>query len=304
MNNHLDIISEEFEQLQEQGCAIIEECDGACAFSRDYWSKDIGFGTTRVLSEGKKIIKGALNYSKVRGPLSQNMSKALGVNAKEFAATGISSIFHARNPHVPSVHMNVRYFAFDNGLEWFGGGIDLTPVYIDVDQARYFHSRLKAMCDQHDSDFYPHFKKWADDYYFIKHRNETRGVGGIFFDRQQPTPQFNFQHWMNFASDLASLYPNLYQELVQQNHSKAYTTQNQEWQKIRWGRYAEFNLVYDRGTKFGLESKGNTESILISLPPEVKWEYQFQVKTNSKEAQTQELLKKDIDWVNIKMKMK
>ena len=258
--------------LQEQACNKIEKSDGAGKFSKDSWEKDIGYGITRVLTRGNVIEKGAINFSKVAGPVSDKMAQALGVEAERFSATGISSIFHAKNPFVPTIHMNVRYFSMNNGVEWFGGGIDLTPIYVELEQARAFHKKLKEVCDKYHTSFYPDFKKWADDYFFLDHRNETRGVGGIFFDRQKPGEKINIDQWIQFTTELAQLYSGVYSELMKENEHRSYTEQNSFWQKIRWGRYVEFNLIYDRGTRFGLESGGNTESILISLPPDVKLE--------------------------------
>lgn len=299
MFERLDLVAERYAQLQAEGCGLIEQCDGKEFFTKDRWSKEIGSGITRVLSDGGKIAKGALNFSRVTGDLNEGMSAALGVKAEKYGATGISSIFHGKNPFVPTIHMNVRYFAFDNGLEWFGGGIDLTPVYIDTRQAAAFHLRLKQVCDKYHPDFYPEFKSWADNYFFLKHRDETRGVGGIFFDRQQPGTDLDFDRWMDFTTELARLYPVLYSELVNSNADNPYSEKESEWQKIRWGRYAEFNLVYDRGTKFGLESGGNAESILISLPPDVKWKYQFTPDKGSREEQTQKFLRKGINWIEM-----
>ncbi|MCF8308509.1 MAG: oxygen-dependent coproporphyrinogen oxidase [Bacteroidales bacterium] len=296
---HIDKVSSKFEKLQEHACNIIEKSDGSGTFTKDSWQKDIGKGITRVITNGDKISKGAVNFSRVSGPLSKEMSKSLGIKGEHFTATGLSSIFHAVNPFVPTIHMNVRYFRLDNGTEWFGGGIDLTPIYVDVEQAKNFHLQLKNICDKYDSTFYPYFKKWADDYFYSKHRSETRGVGGIFFDRQKPSKTFDFEKWMSFTANLAEAYPEIYTEMLAKNARKPYTEKNIFWQKIRWAKYAEFNLLFDRGTRFGIESGGNTESILISLPPEVRWEYNYTPEKGSKEEQTQQFLKKNIDWINL-----
>lgn len=296
---HIDKVSSKFEKLQEHACNIIEKSDGSGTFTKDSWQKEVGEGITRVITNGDKISKGAVNFSKVSGPLSKEMSKSLGIKGKHFTATGLSSIFHAINPFVPTIHMNVRYFRLDNGTEWFGGGIDLTPIYVDVEQAKNFHLRLKNICDKYDPSFYPYFKKWADDYFFSRHRSETRGVGGIFFDRQKPSKTFDFEKWMSFTANLAEAYPGIYTEMLAKNARKPYTEKNIFWQKIRWAKYAEFNLLFDRGTRFGIESGGNTESIFISLPPEVRWEYNYTPEKGSEEEQTQQFLKKNIDWINL-----
>jgi coproporphyrinogen III oxidase len=193
--------------------------------------------------------------------------------------------------------MNVRHFALDNGSSWFGGGIDLTPMYVNPDEARWFHQTLKDICDQYDPSFYPAWKNWADDYFFIEHRNETRGIGGIFFDRIAVTNQEELEKMICLTSDLANAYPVIYAELMKNNGHRSFTEAEKHWQKIRRGRYVEFNLIYDRGTKFGLESEGNIESILVSLPAEVEWVYQHQPTSGSPEAKTLELLKKGVEWV-------
>jgi coproporphyrinogen III oxidase len=193
--------------------------------------------------------------------------------------------------------MNVRHFSLDNGSSWFGGGIDLTPTYINPEEARWFHRTLKDICDKYDLSWYPAWKAWADDYFYIAHRDETRGVGGIFFDRVKPAGEAEHEKMLNLTADLATAYPKIYARLMKDNGNKPFTEAQKKWQKIRRGRYVEFNLIYDRGTKFGLESDGNTESILVSLPAEVEWVYQHRPEPGSPEAETLALLKKGIDWI-------
>ncbi len=297
--NNAKQIAEIYSNLQEKMCLAFEHADGKGKFSRNPWSKEIGTGLTRVMSKGSIIEKAGLNFSQVSGPFTPAMKHILGEEANTYHATGISSILHAYHPFVPTIHMNVRYFALDNGVEWFGGGIDLTPAYVDIEQASGFHKKLKIICDKYNKRYYPEFKAWADEYFFIKHRNETRGVGGIFFDRQKPNESESLEQWIKFTSELAINYPLIYTELMHQNVSKPYHASNKSWQKLRRGRYVEFNLVYDRGTKFGLETGGNTESILVSLPAEVNWEYNHVPKKGSDEEKTQQLLRKGVDWINI-----
>lgn len=294
-----DRIANIYSDLQEKMCRMLEVADGKAKFSRDTWTKDIGSGLTRVMQNGHIIEKAGLNFSHVSGPFTPQMKGILGEEANTYHATGISSILHAHNPFVPTIHMNVRYFALDNGVHWFGGGIDLTPSYVNKAQAKRFHLALKKVCDKFNLSFYPEFKNWADDYFFIKHRAETRGVGGIFFDRQKPNDHEDLEKWISFTSELAELYPVIYSEIMKENGNIPYTEEHKEWQKLRRGRYVEFNLVYDRGTKFGLETGGNTESILVSLPAEVSWEYNYQPKPESKELETIGMLKKGIDWINL-----
>jgi len=290
-------IADIYKKLQQEICAVLEISDGKGSFEEHPWQKDIGQGVTAVMGNGEVIEKAGVNFSFVSGPFSERMEKILGEKAENYSATGISSIIHPNHPMVPIIHMNVRYFQLDNGVSWFGGGIDLTPHYVDKQQAKFFHAQLKKVCDKYDTSFYPAFKTWADDYFYIPHREETRGIGGIFFDRQRPSENMDVRKWLQFTGELALLYPQVYSYLMDKNRNKPFGGQEKEWQKIRRGRYVEFNLVYDRGTKFGLESGGNTESILISLPAEAAWEYKYSVEEGTKEWDTQQLLKKGINWL-------
>jgi len=289
-------IAETFSGIQEEICQLLETADGKGKFEKNKWTKTIGSGMSRVIRNGKVLEKGAVNFSTVSGKLNEKMEKVLGVKADNYAATGISSILHAHNPWVPTIHMNVRYFALDNGISWFGGGIDLTPTFVINEEAQWFHQQIKTLCDRYHPDFYPDFKKWADDYFFLPHRNETRGVGGIFFDRLKPGNKYCFETLFDFAVAIAKAYPEIYSEYMK-NSSKAYTEKDTKWQALRRGRYVEFNLLNDRGTKFGLESNGNTESILVSLPANASWEYNYMPEPGSMEEQTLHLLKKEINWV-------
>ena len=297
--NKTEEIANIYLELQQQMCLQLELCDGTGKFTKVPWSKEIGYGVTGVLKNGSIIEKAGLNFSHVKGKFSDRMESILKTNAERYEATGISSIVHPNNPHIPIIHMNVRFFELDNGTCWFGGGIDLTPHYIDIEEAKWFHKQLANVCDSYNIKFYPKFKEWADDYFYIEHRNETRGIGGIFFDMVQPQSESELKNLKNFTIDLAKLYPDIYCNIMDNKRNLAYTEQEKKWQHIRRGRYTEFNLVYDRGTKFGLESGGNTESILISLPPMAEWEHNFAVLPNSNEEKTQHLLKKGIEWINI-----
>jgi coproporphyrinogen III oxidase len=221
----------------------------------------------------------------------------LGLDGSDFFASGVSIVLHPENPHVPIIHMNVRYFEMDNGTYWFGGGIDLTPHYIVPEQAKLFHQGLKEICDQYHSDFYSKFKEWADDYFFIPHRNETRGVGGIFFDHQTATESISKEQLFQFCIDLGEAFPELYSQQVDLGKNHTFSDQEIQWRNIRRGRYVEFNLVHDRGTKFGLFSGGRTESILMSLPADASWEYNFEPIDGSIEKLTNSYLKKGIDWL-------
>jgi len=240
----------------------------------------------------------------VHGRLPETLKNALKVDQDDFFATGISIVIHPNHPMVPIIHMNIRYFELPSSfiaggepVRWFGGGIDLTPHYIIEDDARYFHSRLKSVCDPFDSEFYQRFKTWADDYFFIRHRNETRGIGGIFYDRLTATSNISWENLFEFSKSVGRSFIPIYTELVNRNREKPFTDDQELWQYQRRSRYAEFNLVYDAGTKFGLETNGRIESILMSLPPTAKWLYNYQPQPGSEEEKTLSLLKKGISWV-------
>lgn len=289
-----------YSDLQQKMCRQLEAGDGKAKFLEVSWTKEIGSGLTCVMKNGNVIEKAGLNFSHVEGNFSTKMEAILGMKAKRYSATGISSIIHPNNPLMPIIHMNVRFFELDNGTYWFGGGIDLTPHFIQKEEAAWFHQILFDICNKYDKDFYPKYKAWADDYFFLKHRNETRGVGGIFFDRIQPKSESEFNNFLNFTIDLAKAYPNIYCDIMEKKRDLSFNESQKQWQNLRRGRYVEFNLIHDRGTKFGLESGGNTESILVSMPPLAEWEYDYHPTSGTPEFETQELLKKGIDWLNIK----
>lgn len=291
-------ISEVYRQLKQNITETIEQADGKGRFSQDNWSSELGLGVTSVMQNGAVIEKGAVNFSYVKGEFTPKMASILGEKACTYAATGISSILHPINPWVPIIHMNVRYFALDNGTAWFGGGIDLTPHIIDHADAKWFHQSLKDICNRFDNKFYPEFKKWADEYFFLPHRNETRGIGGIFFDRLKSENPESFKKLFNFTIELAEHYPIIYSDLMKRHSNRPYSAQEKKWQSLRRGRYVEFNLIYDRGTKFGLESGGNPESILVSLPANAAWDYNYSPIPESFEEETSKLLKKGVDWIN------
>ena len=292
-----------FKSLQENICAALEKEDGTGKFVPHIWERDGGGGgRSMVLQEGTVIEKGGVNFSAVEGELPENISKALGVKSNHFFATGVSIVIHPNNPLVPIIHMNVRYFetSIDGKVEeqWFGGGIDLTPHYVNKEQAKFFHQQLKNTCDKFGAELYPDFKKWADDYFFIKHRNETRGVGGIFFDRLKTSDKYSMQDRFEFVKAVGNTFAPTYTNLMNINKNKSFTEAQKNWQLIRRGRYVEFNLVYDKGTKFGLDTNGRIESILMSLPKMASWPYDPQFDEDSKEKETLDLLVKGIDWVS------
>lgn len=291
-------ITDWFRHLQQAICSQLENADGQGLFREDFWKRPGGgYGYSRVI-QGRHIEKGGVNFSAVHGLMPENISKALNVPPGNFLATGVSIVLHPANPHVPIIHMNVRYFEMDSGIWWFGGGIDLTPHYIDPEDAKVFHQALKRICDQNHPEYYPEFKKWADDYFFIPHRNETRGIGGIFFDRLSERPDFTKEQRFTFVQDVGRTFAPLYISFLNKHKDAPFNEREKQWQYLRRGRYVEFNLVYDKGTKFGLDTEGRTESILMSLPPLAAWEYDFMPEAGSKEDTTRLLLKKEVDWIN------
>jgi coproporphyrinogen III oxidase len=297
-------IAEAYKQIQDEICAGLESADGSGKFIEEQWEREGGGGgRTRIIQNGNVIEKGGVNFSAVHGQLPEPVKKAFGVQSNEFFATGLSLVIHPNHPFVPIIHMNIRYFempATDAGSEpvrWFGGGIDLTPHYVNTDDARFFHQQLKQVCDQFNSEFYAKFKTWADDYFYIKHRQETRGVGGIFYDRLTPASSgISWEQLFEFSKAVGRTFLPVYTNLMNRNQDTVFNDNHKLWQYQRRSRYVEFNLVYDAGTKFGLETNGRIESILMSLPPQANWVYDFKPDANSEEEKTLSLLKKGIDW--------
>ncbi len=311
MEINRETIASWLRDLQDSICSELEKADGTQKFREDNWTRaEGGGGRTRILSNGEVIEKGGVLFSAVHGDapefLLREKEHSSAISAQQekkpqFCATGVSIVIHPSNPFVPIIHMNIRYFEMTGAggnviTKWLGGGIDLTPHYVNEEDAKYFHGQLKSVCDKHHSTYYPKFKKWADDYFFISHRNETRGIGGIFFDRLNEDPQMDFSKNLAFWKDVGQLFAEVYCELIRRNKNKEFTERHKQWQLLRRGRYVEFNLVYDKGTKFGLETNGRVESILMSLPKLASWEYDFKTEKNSEEEKTLGLLRKDISW--------
>lgn len=297
-----------FADLQTRICSGLEALDGKSKFSIDNWTRaEGGGGCTRVIQNGGVLAKGGVAFSAVHSPATNQLLRTLQIphteadlHNLEFLATGVSIVLHPDSPCVPIIHMNVRYFELSNGLWWFGGGIDLTPHYVTPALAVDFHTQLKAVCDEHNPQYYPIFKDWADEYFFIKHRNEMRGIGGIFFDRLNenyaPAPTDKNAAWA-FVQSVGNAFVPLYAHQVNATRHLPYTERERQWQSIRRGRYVEFNLVYDRGTHFGLQTNGRTESILMSMPPQAEWHYCHQPQDGSKEAETMQWFGKGRQWV-------
>jgi len=295
---HQAEIAEAYRTIQRDICAEIARVDGKADFIKDEWIRpEGGGGLSRILVNGDALEKAGVNFSAVEGVLTPEMSKNLKVEGGNFFATGVSIVMHPFNPFVPIIHMNIRYFELDNGTYWFGGGIDLTPHYVDADDAHFFHKTLKATCDRFDPGYFPRFKNWADDYFYNEHRKETRGIGGIFYDHLSEDATHTKTDLFNFSLALGQLFPALYSKLIEKNRSKPFSESEKHWQYLRRGRYVEFNLIYDRGTRFGLQSNGRVESILMSLPTEARWDYNHQPAEGSAEAKTLSLLRKGIDWI-------
>ncbi len=292
-------ISTYFQGLQDDICKALESADGKATFHEDNWQREGGGGgRSRVIQGGNVIEKGGVMFSAVWGDLHEKMLASMGLTEKvDFFATGVSIVIHPNSPKVPIIHMNVRYFQMSNGTYWFGGGIDLTPHYVVEEDAVWFHQYLKKVCDEHDETYYPKFKTWADDYFFNTHRNETRGIGGIFFDYQKPNENRNKEDLFAFVKSVGEAFAPIYTHFMNKNKDLPFTETEKTFQMLRRGRYVEFNLVHDRGTKFGLETNGRTESILMSMPPMAQWVYDYKAEKDSEEAKTLGLLRKGINWV-------
>lgn len=292
-------ISEWFKGLQDNICSELEAADGMGKFKEDIWNRtDGGGGRTRVIENGNVIEKGGVNFSAVHGKTPKKILEALKLDQADFFATGVSIVMHPKSPMVPIIHMNVRFFKMSNGVSWFGGGIDLTPHYVNDDDANYFHTKIKNTCDRHHSGYYEEFKKWADDYFYVKHRKETRGIGGIFFDRLSEAEDISMEDRWAFVKSVGESFAPVYTHFMEKNKDISFNDDQKKWQYLRRGRYVEFNLVLDKGTKFGLDTDGRTESILMSLPPQANWVYDFKTELNSEEERTLSLLKKGVDWVD------
>jgi coproporphyrinogen III oxidase len=293
-----DKVKASFQEAQGIICAALESQDGKGKFSVEPWEHQSGGGgITRIIVHGDVLEKGGVNFSAVEGAVPDFMNAQVNPDATRFFATGISIVMHPYSPMVPITHMNVRYFETDAGDAWFGGGIDLTPIYVIDEEASEFHRGLKEVCDRFHPSFYDRFKHWADDYFFNEHREETRGVGGIFYDYIKPDAEISREMMLAFSLAQTTYFASFYAQFMARHQHEVYTEEQKQWQLIRRGRYVEFNLVYDRGTKFGLVTKGRIESILMSLPEVASWHYQHQPAAGSPEWNTLQKLKKGINWI-------
>ncbi|UZH56560.1 oxygen-dependent coproporphyrinogen oxidase [Salinimicrobium tongyeongense] len=291
------------QDLQDRITANLEAIDGKAVFKEDLWKRaEGGGGRTRVIEEGDVFEKGGVNISKVYGPLAPAMQKHFGVGDVNFFACGLSLVLHPKNPMVPTVHANWRYFEmYDKGGNtvdsWFGGGQDLTPYYLFEEDAKHFHQICKTACDRHHPDFYAEFKKRCDEYFWNSHRDEARGIGGLFFDYLRPSEERSSEEWYDFVTDVGDSFLEAYLPIVEKRKDLPYNEQQRNWQEIRRGRYVEFNLVHDKGTLFGLKTNGRIESILMSLPPHVQWVYDHHPEPGSEEEKLVEVLANPRKWV-------
>ena len=316
-------VNQAFKSLQDQICNKLATLDGEATFQEDAWQRpEGGGGRSRVMQQGRIFEQGGVNFSEVWG---KSLPPSILVQRPEaaghgFYATGTSMVLHPRSPYIPTVHLNYRYFEA-GPVWWFGGGIDLTPYYPFEEDVVNFHQTLKSACDRHHSQYYPTFKLWCDEYFFLKHRQETRGVGGIFFDYQDgrgelyhgphedgpaathsstvgSLPSRNWEDLFSFVKDCGDAFLPAYVPIIEKRQGLEYGDRERNFQLYRRGRYVEFNLVYDRGTIFGLQTNGRTESILMSLPPLVRWEYGYTPAAGSPEARLYDVFLKPQDWAN------
>jgi coproporphyrinogen III oxidase len=290
--------------LQNDICGALETCDGKVKFIEDEWERpEGGGGKTRVITKGNVFEKGGVNTSIVYGNITEAMRTHLKMEGDKWFACGLSLVIHPLNPFVPTVHCNYRMLELYDADEkiidrWFGGGTDLTPSYLFEEDAKHFHQTYKNACDDFDKHFYPEFKKQCDDYFVNHHRNnERRGIGGIFYDYQRASAEHDVQFWVNLARVCGYAFIDAYIPIVEKRKQTGYNDAHKHWQEIRRGRYVEFNLVHDRGTLFGLKTNGRTESILMSLPPTVRFEYNYQPKPGGEEDKLLQVCLNPREWV-------
>jgi len=288
--------------LQESICSDLESLDGGAVFEKDHWTKKDGNGSgiTSVICDGNIFEKGGVNFSIVQGNKIPKSASALRPELEgiKYTALGVSLVMHPENPYIPTVHANVRFFvAEESGKEpiwWFGGGFDLTPFYGFDEDAVHWHTTAKKACLPFGEKVYSKYKKWCDDYFYLEHRDEQRGIGGLFFDDLN---EGGFDRCFEFMKSVGNHFTDAYLPIVIKRKDTPYGEKERNFQLYRRGRYVEFNLIYDRGTLFGLQSGGRTESILMSMPPEVKWSYQLQVEKDSEEGKLYNHYLKPKEWI-------
>jgi coproporphyrinogen III oxidase len=289
--------------LQDTITARLELIDETAKFQEDLWKRpEGGGGRTRVIENGNVFEKGGVNISQVHGKLPETMQQYFGVKDANFFACGLSLVLHPVNPMAPTVHANWRYFEMYNPEgeivdQWFGGGQDLTPYYLFDEDATHFHQVCKTSCDAHDPLFYPKYKARCDEYFYNTHRNEGRGIGGLFFDYLKATEGRSMEDWYNFVTEVGHSFLEAYVPIIEKRKDLAFAKAQKDWQEIRRGRYVEFNLVHDKGTLFGLKTNGRIESILMSLPPKVQWVYDHHPSPGSEEERLITVLKQPKNWI-------
>lgn len=302
-HNAIELVKAYLLQLQNTICLTLENLDGKANFVEDAWERPAGGGgITRVLTKGQLFAKAGVNFSQVSGeqlPASASAHRP-ELAGRNFSALGVSLVIHPDNPYIPTSHANVRFFIAEKEGEapvwWFGGGFDLTPYYGFIEDCHHWHQTALQACQPFGQSIYPKFKQWCDDYFYIKHRNEARGIGGLFFDDYN---EISFDHSFSLMQSIGNHFLKAYCPIVTRCMSYKFGPKEKAFQNYRRGRYVEFNLVYDRGTLFGLQSGGRTESILMSLPPDVSWEYNWHPEANSAEEKLYTDFLPARDWINI-----
>jgi len=301
----IELVKKYLIELQQSICSEVELIEGGAKFAQDSWTRDDkrGSGLTNILSNGNIFEKGGINYSIITGDKMPKSATALRpeLEGRKYTALGVSLVLHPENPFIPTAHANVRFFIAEeqgkNPIWWFGGGFDLTPCYGFDEDAVHWHQTAKKACMSFGEDVYPKYKKWCDDYFYLGHRGEQRGIGGLFFDDLNSG---GFDECFDFMKSVGNHFSEAYLPIVRKRMSTLYNESEKDFQLYRRGRYVEFNLIHDRGTLFGLQSGGRTESILMSLPPTVEWSYQFKTKPNSEEEKLTSYFLKPRDWVSLK----
>lgn len=289
-------------QLQEKITTSIEDLDSGAKFIEDVWERpEGGGGKSRIMENGKIFEKAGVNISAVSGVLPKSLEGYFDVKDSKFFACGLSLVIHPKNPMIPTVHANWRYFELYNLKgdlkdQWFGGGQDLTPFYLIEEDAKHFHETCKSVCDKYSSSFYDIYKEKCDSYFWNHHRNESRGIGGLFFDYLRSNDNHKIEDWFSFVTDLGNSFLTAYLPIVNKRKNYKFNSKQKNWQEIRRGRYVEFNLIHDKGTLFGIKTNGRIESILMSLPPKVQWVYNHLPEKDSEEEKLIEVLKNPREW--------
>jgi len=291
-------------ELQDEICSAMEQVDGKAKFQEDHWKRPGGGGgRSRVLQKGGLLEKAGVSTSVVHGPMPESLKEKMNTEGQDFFACGLSLVIHPESPLIPTVHANYRYFEMydEEGRQldgWFGGGTDLTPYYLDEADARHFHNCQKEHAEPHGTELYPAYKKQCDEYFWNHHRGEARGIGGTFYDYRKADGERQLEDWMAFNMDMGRSFLPGYLPIVEKHAGESYSEEQRYWQELRRGRYVEFNLVHDRGTLFGLQTKGRTESILMSLPPRVRWDYNYQPPEGSPEQKLVAVLQNPRPWAD------